>query len=53
MIGGVMTELLADKPRDEKCSIEGRVVDGVTGEGVKRVALTLTLSGGESRHAGE
>ena len=31
----------ADKPKDEKCSIEGRVVNSVTGEAVQRVSLML------------
>ena len=43
----------ADKPAGDKCSIEGRVVNSVTGEAVKRVTLTLTLSGDESTHAAE
>jgi hypothetical protein len=38
----------ADKPKDLKCSIEGRVVNSVTGEAVKRGSLTLTLSGATS-----
>jgi hypothetical protein len=33
----------ADKPKDEKCSIEGRVVNSVTGEAVRRVSLRLRL----------
>ncbi len=38
----------ADKPKDEKGSIEGRVVNSVTGEAVKRASLTLKLSGDAS-----
>ncbi len=38
----------ADKPKDEKCAIEGRVVNSVTNEAVRRVTLMLTPSGASS-----
>jgi hypothetical protein len=35
----------AEKPKDEKCSLEGRVLHAVSGEPVKRALLTLSRVG--------
>ena len=35
----------AEQPKEDKCSIEGRVTNAVTGEALRRVALSLTGPG--------